>query len=820
MKRKTKLATKKAVSLGIVCALLLPHVEGQPVAHSATAASKSLTIKLEPDSHSTFNDTDGDGWGEFQGFGTSLCWWANRCGYDTALTEEAAKLLYNKEEGLGLTIGRYNIGGGDNPLHDHITRSDSIMPGFWSSPTKVTSSAEGAAYDIYDKTSGYAWNYNWEADSNQLNIALACQKEAEKEFQAETFSNSAPYFMTVSGCSSGSEDGSTTNLRENSIEAFTTYLTDVTKHLIKTNGLQVKSISPMNESESSDWKANSVKQEGCHIAPGEMHSNIITSLAAKLDNAELDSLTLAGMDSSAVNTSNESFKALSSSAKSALERIDTHTYMSSGMVGLRKLAIKNNKNLWMSEVDGTVTSGANAGEMAAALGFTSYLNSQLNSLQPSAWIMWDAIDAHIDANHPSDLKSLTEEERIAKDTGGFWGVLFANHDTKEIIKSKKYYGYGQYSRYIRPGYTLIGSSDDSVAAYNTKTNTVVVVATNTSASNKTCQIDLSSFGSIASDSTVTSIRTSGTLVKGENWKDVSDSIGNKLNTTGKKLSTILKKNSITTYIITNVTLSAHDTSKLHEIAIHQNQISGKNSSSGCDKLGNMVDGNYDTEYGCKNGTAIIDLGSICKIDAISFVGSCMNAKTTRNITIYGSTNKKTWKKLYTITATTSCATESWLWSDHFLSRKNKYRYIKFQKATEKAGLTEVSVYGTSTASAVKTKYPKTLTHIKTLPKNITLENNKSSKVASWSFYRGVNDYMTGKQRKTILLTANLNKSLPGYGKTVIKNISADPKVYKQLLGKTFKIKTTNGVSKLTEVTSGKKKTTFYMNKNGKLAQAK
>ena len=152
MKRKTYFTAKKAVSFGVICALLLPQIEGQPVTNTATAASKALTIKLEPDSHSTFNDTDGDGFGEFQGFGTSLCWWANRCGYDATLTEEAAKLLYNKEEGLGFTIGRYNIGGGDTPSHDHITRSDSIMPGFWSSPAKVANASEGAAYDVYDKT--------------------------------------------------------------------------------------------------------------------------------------------------------------------------------------------------------------------------------------------------------------------------------------------------------------------------------------------------------------------------------------------------------------------------------------------------------------------------------------------------------------------------------------------------------------------------------------------------------------------------------------------------------------------------------------------
>ena len=61
---------------------------------------------------STFNDTNGDGLGEFEGWGTSLCWWANRIGYSDALTSQAAELFFS-DEGLDMNIGRYNVGGGD-----------------------------------------------------------------------------------------------------------------------------------------------------------------------------------------------------------------------------------------------------------------------------------------------------------------------------------------------------------------------------------------------------------------------------------------------------------------------------------------------------------------------------------------------------------------------------------------------------------------------------------------------------------------------------------------------------------------------------------
>lgn len=49
---------------------------------------------------------------------------------------------------------------------------------------------------------------------------------------------------------------------------------------------------------------------------------------------------------------------------------------------------------------------------------------------------------------------------------GYWGIAIANHEGEEVILTKKYYAYGQYSKYIRPGYTIIASGDNTVAAYD------------------------------------------------------------------------------------------------------------------------------------------------------------------------------------------------------------------------------------------------------------------------------------------------------------------------------------------------------------------
>ena len=82
---------------------------------------KKITIAKE-----NFSPTNN---GVFEGWGTSLCWWANRVGFSEKLTKESGRLFFSKD-GLGINIMRYNIGGGDDPSHDHIQRTDSAVPGW------------------------------------------------------------------------------------------------------------------------------------------------------------------------------------------------------------------------------------------------------------------------------------------------------------------------------------------------------------------------------------------------------------------------------------------------------------------------------------------------------------------------------------------------------------------------------------------------------------------------------------------------------------------------------------------------------------------
>ena len=160
------------------------------------SSPSSLSITIDPAKRSKINQ------GIFEGWGTSLCWWANRIGYSDPLSKQAAEAFCDPVNGLGMNILRYNIGGGDDPEHTHITRTDSMMPGFWKNP--VTGSSAGE----------YSWEYDWDMDARQRNVLQKCLEAYGEGMLVEAFSNSPPYFLTRSGCSSGADIPSENNLKE------------------------------------------------------------------------------------------------------------------------------------------------------------------------------------------------------------------------------------------------------------------------------------------------------------------------------------------------------------------------------------------------------------------------------------------------------------------------------------------------------------------------------------------------------------------------------------------------------------------------------
>lgn len=511
---------KKIISTILACAML-PF--GGLISASAQD-TKPTYVQLNPADASPFNN------GEFQGWGTALCWWANRLGYSEKLTNAAAEAFFS-DEGLGLDIARYNLGGGDDPTHNHINRSDSKVPGVYSD-YKLSSDGKDVESITYDITK----------DQNQLNIAKAALK-ANPDLYFEGFSNSAPYFMTKTGCTSGggtvNSDGTVTsngklnNLNDDMYDDFAKFIADATK-LFKDNGIEFKSYSPMNEPDTDYWGYGSPKQEGCHFDPGASQSKMITETRKALDNAGFTDVLVAGMDETSLKKTANNLGSLTDEAKTALGRVDTHTYSDRGYhAQVKAKALELGKNLWQSEVD----KGGNGATLA------SMIIEDMNGMQPSAWVMWDIVDFHKDSKFVDPTSgNKTEANNSLAYTGSVWGVGMADHDDEELVLTNKYYTYGQFTKYINPGDTIIASSANTLAAYNKNTGDIKIVANNGANSSDVDYVfDLSGFNTVGTN--VREIRTD--MAGKEKWAEIKD--GAVLD--GKTLTTTLKANTVTTYLI-------------------------------------------------------------------------------------------------------------------------------------------------------------------------------------------------------------------------------------------------------------------------------
>ncbi len=497
---------KRILSVLTAAAMIVPAAQGMvfPTAHAAETAD--VVVRLDPSDASPFNN------GEFQGWGTSLCWWANRVGYSEKMTQQAADLFFS-EGGLGLDIARYNLGGGDDPAHNHITRSDSKVPGY----------ATG-----FDADGNIV--YDWTVDENQRNIAKAALK-ANPDLYFEGFSNSPPYFMTNSGCSSGATNAGDDNLKSDQYDNFGKFIAEATKHFKEEFGITFESYSPMNEPDTTYWGAMSPKQEGCHFSPGTTQSNTIIATRKALDAAGLTDVLVAGMDETDINKSVTNYAQLTDEAKTALGRIDTHTYSGSNRAGLKATAIAANKDLWMSEVDGGWD----------GFGLAQRIILDMNGMQPAAWVMWDIIDKHKDSQFTAPDGSKPEANNTLNATDSLWGVGMADHDTETLHLANKYYFFGQFTKYINPGDTIIASSNNTLAAYNRNTGAIKIVALNSSSSDAKYMFDMSAFAQTGD--TAVAIRTNNS---DEKWKTVGIE---KL--VDKKLSYTLPAKSITTFVIDN-----------------------------------------------------------------------------------------------------------------------------------------------------------------------------------------------------------------------------------------------------------------------------
>ncbi|WP_326810145.1 RICIN domain-containing protein [Streptomyces scopuliridis] len=493
---------------GAAAALAATGLTGPPATAASTAGT--VTVRLDPSYQQP----------PFQGWGTALAWFANVTGgWPDAQRNRLADDLYGAN-GLGFTIARYNIGGGDSPETAPYMRAGAAVPGYWNRPGPE-------APGWWDPADPDHWNPD--ADANQRWWLTAAKARGAKTFEA--FSNSAPYFMTNSGRVSGAVNGRQDNLRSDQYERFAAYLSGALQRAQDSTGVTFDSLSPVNEPNTDYWRAGG-RQEGSHWDPASQ-ARMISTLRATLD-AKGMTTPIAAMDETNPALFRTNWESYAPAVRDAVGRLNTHTYGTNGRTGVRDIAKAAATPLWMSEVDVGGSVPQSFTDMSPALDLVDRINDDIRELEPRAWVLWQAIE---------DYENMTPAHENSN-----WGLIQtdftpADAATEPLRKNKKYWAMANYSRFVRPGARVINTDGDgTLAALRPGGQGAVVVHTNPTGADQELTLNLDGFRSVGS-APVERYTTDAT----KNLQRESD-----VTTVGKTLKVTVGAGSVTTFVLPGV----------------------------------------------------------------------------------------------------------------------------------------------------------------------------------------------------------------------------------------------------------------------------
>jgi galactan endo-1,6-beta-galactosidase len=397
--------------------------------------------------------------GTWEGWGTSLAWWARTFGDRNDLADvlfTARSTAYGGEQlpGLGLNIVRYNAGGSSStPIGASVMQTSPNIPPF--------KQIEGYWLDWFSSDpSSSSWR--WSADASQRAMLAKARDRGVDQF--ELFSNTPMWWMLNDHNPSGAADGAT-NLQSWNRRQHAVYLATVARYAHDHWGIDFTSVEPFNEPSGSWWKADGT-QEGCHMDAGTQ-KDVIDALRAELDARALGSMKVAASDENTYDAALGTLATMASATRANIGRINVHGYQYGG--GRRDLLFaevsRAGKGLWNSEYgDGD----------ASGMSLASNLNLDLRWLHPTAWVYWQALDY------------------------GGWGLIQADGNDGWLGPvNPKYFVLAQFTRHIRPGMRIIdGGEANTVAAYDPNARKLVIVTTNYGNA-QWINFDLSAFRAVA-----------------------------------------------------------------------------------------------------------------------------------------------------------------------------------------------------------------------------------------------------------------------------------------------------------------------------------
>ena len=358
-----------------------------------------------------------------ESFGTSGAWWSQYVGtWDdkfgkTMVTnrQRIATLLYDQRYGIGLTNYRYNLGAGS---------ADSGLGNYWD-PNRRAQSFEVAPgeYD-WSKDEGAQWFV-------KEVTRLGCE-------EVVLFFNSPLERLTISGTAQVTK-GMNKNIEPENYAAWAVYACDVAEYFLS-QGVPVKFISPINEPQWA-WDDG---QEGCHYEPNQIAGVYIAFLEEMQKRPALAGVELSGPESGEWGGQTIQYvSAILGNAKLSehFTAVDCHSYWSNTQ---SKVSFKNwmkvpypdvkiRMSEWCEMVNGTDLT------MDSAIHLAQCVQEDLTVLDAVSWSTWVGVSP---GGYRDGLIHATE----------------AGGGEKSIVPLKRLWAYGNYTRFIRPGFVRVDAN--------------------------------------------------------------------------------------------------------------------------------------------------------------------------------------------------------------------------------------------------------------------------------------------------------------------------------------------------------------------------
>jgi galactan endo-1,6-beta-galactosidase len=465
--------------------------------------------------------------GTWEGWGTSMAWWAHVVGgkkyqdvyADLFFSEKTVPFAGSQLPGLGMNILRYNVGGGGRgdtvegltEKVPDILRWHRDIDGFWINPANRDPNSP---------------SWDWNRDAGQRAFLKAAMARGVNT--VEFFSNAPMWWMNDSQSSAGG------NLKNDQIRNFAYYLATVTKQAQDKWGVKVNSVQPFNEPTAGWWNYPK-NQEGTNV-PREQQKEVLAALRDELNKQNLQAVHITASDEnsmSAALTTHEYFKTQTVNVggqtrpvTDIIDRVNVHSY-NNGTAHWRDNAAREklrqsvgSKGLWASELGGNDATG-----MALA----QTMMEDINFLRPSAWVYWQVLEPR-----------------------GPWGLVNGTFAaTPEDPESgaptrvfTQYYAMAQFTRFLRPGAQLLGSTDaNSAVSYDAKKRQLNIITVNY-ATPQRIEYDFSGLTRLGTSATLTQTNSDGSKLFETS----------KIALTGKKLALDATAKTIYSLSIENVDL--------------------------------------------------------------------------------------------------------------------------------------------------------------------------------------------------------------------------------------------------------------------------